>query len=60
MAAHRDQLVGYRRVLFIGNPDAPVTFVEFFDYQCPFCKPMAYDLTKITAEDPDVKIVFKE
>jgi len=23
---------------FIGNPNAPVTIAEWFDYQCPFCK----------------------
>lgn len=55
-----DQLVNSRRDPFIGNPDASVTVVEFFDYQCPYCKRMAQDLAEIAAEDPDVKIVFKE
>ncbi len=60
IAAHMDQLVNTRRDPFIGNPDASVTVVEFFDYQCPYCKRMAQDLAKIAAEDPDVKIIFKE
>jgi protein-disulfide isomerase len=55
-----EQLVNSRRDPFIGNPDASVTVVEFFDYQCPYCKRMAQDLAKIAAEDPDVKIIFKE
>ena len=60
IAANMDQLVNARRDPFIGNPDASVTVVEFFDYQCPYCKRMAQDLAKIAAEDPDVKIIFKE
>jgi protein-disulfide isomerase len=60
ISAHMEQLVGSRRDPFIGNPNASVTIVEFFDYQCPFCKRMAQDLAKIAAEDPDVKIIFKE
>jgi len=60
IAANMEQLVGSRRDPFIGNPDASVTIVEFFDYQCPYCKRMAQDLAKIAAEDPDVKIIFKE
>jgi len=60
IAANMEQLVNSRRDPFIGNPDASVTVVEFFDYQCPYCKRMAQDLAKIAAEDPDVKIIFKE
>lgn len=60
IAANMDQLVNSRRDPFIGNPDASVTVVEFFDYQCPYCKRMAQDLVKIAAEDPDVKVIFKE
>ena len=60
IAANMEQLVNSRVDPFIGNPDASVTVVEFFDYQCPYCKRMAEDLAKIAAEDPDVKIIFKE
>ncbi|MDA0786790.1 MAG: DsbA family protein [Proteobacteria bacterium] len=60
IAANREQLFNTRHDPFIGNPDASVTIVEFFDYQCPYCKQMAQDLVDIAAEDPDVKIVFKE
>lgn len=60
ITANMDQLVNSRRDPFIGNPDASVTVVEFFDYQCPYCKRMAQDLAKIASEDPDVKIIFKE
>ncbi|MEK9831531.1 MAG: DsbA family protein [Rhodospirillaceae bacterium] len=60
IAAHADQLVSSRRDPFIGNPDASVTVVEFFDYQCPYCKRVAEDLAVLAAEDSDVRIVFKE
>lgn len=44
----------------IGNPNGDVTVVEFFDYNCGYCRKTFADLIKLTEEDPDVRIVFKE
>lgn len=60
LAANVDRLVNSRGDPAIGNPEASVTVVEFFDYQCPYCKRMAQDLADLAAEDPDLRIVFKE
>ena len=60
LASSMDRLVNNRRDPSIGNPNASVTVVEFFDYQCPYCKRMAQDLVDLAAEDPDLRIVFKE
>jgi len=43
-----------------GNPRGDVTVVEFFDYQCGHCKRMASLLKQLTAEDPQVRIAYKE
>lgn len=44
----------------IGNPDADVTVVEFFDYNCGYCKRALPDIQKIAADDPNVRFVFME
>lgn len=44
----------------IGNPDADVTVVEFFDYNCGYCKRALPDIQKISEADPNVRFVFKE
>jgi protein-disulfide isomerase len=43
-----------------GNLEGDVTVVEFFDYQCPYCKAVAPSLTKAVAADGKVRIVYKE
>ncbi|MFD0987586.1 DsbA family protein [Methyloligella solikamskensis] len=43
-----------------GNPDGDVTVVEFFDYNCGFCKRALPDVVKLTEEDDTVRVVFKE
>jgi protein-disulfide isomerase len=44
-----------------GNPAAPITIVEFSDYQCPFCSRVNPTLAKIRETYGDrVKIVFKD
>ena len=44
----------------IGNPDGDVTVVEFFDYNCGYCKRALPDIQKIAESDPNVRFVFKE
>jgi len=43
-----------------GNPDAPVTIVEFSDFQCPFCSRVQPTLEQIfDAYGDEVKLVFR-
>jgi len=44
----------------IGNPKADLSIVEWFDYQCPYCKKMNPDLLKVVQEDGHVRLVFKD
>jgi protein-disulfide isomerase len=43
-----------------GNPDGDVTMVEFFDYNCPYCRQVAPVLVDAEADDPELRIVYKE
>jgi len=43
-----------------GNPDGDVTIVEFFDYNCGFCKRAMEDMDTVIAADPNVRFVLKE
>jgi protein-disulfide isomerase len=44
-----------------GNPDAPVTIVEFSDFHCPFCKRVQPSLTELlTRYDGKVRLVFRD
>ena len=44
----------------LGNPAGDVTIVEFFDYQCPFCKRGHDDLIAAVAADGDIRLVMKD
>lgn len=43
-----------------GNPDGDVTVVEFFDYNCPYCRRVTPVLNELKQQDANVRIVFKE
>jgi len=43
-----------------GNPDGKVTMVEFFDYNCSFCKRAMNDVLKLMETDKDLRMVMKE
>ncbi len=43
-----------------GNPKGDVTLVEYFDYACGFCRASVADVDKLVANDPQVRVVFKE
>jgi protein-disulfide isomerase len=42
-----------------GDPGAPVTIVEFSDFQCPHCKHLQPVLERILEDYPQVKLYFK-
>ena len=44
----------------VGNPQGKVTIVEFYDYNCGFCKRAMEDMQALTKEDPDLRFVLKE
>ena len=43
-----------------GAADADVTLVEFFDYSCGYCRAANPDVEKLLAEDPKLKVVYRE
>jgi len=44
----------------VGNPQGDVTVVEFFDYNCGYCKRGFSELSKVIEADPKIKVVMKE
>ncbi|NLS18651.1 DsbA family protein [Rhizobium sp. P40RR-XXII] len=44
----------------LGNPHGDVTIVEFFDYQCPYCKKSYRDVESVVAEDGNVRLIMKD
>jgi protein-disulfide isomerase len=44
----------------IGNPKATATLVEFFDYNCHFCKGALLDVTRLIKDDSKLKLVLKD
>ncbi|NTA84797.1 DsbA family protein [Agrobacterium tumefaciens] len=44
----------------LGNPKGDVTVVEFFDYQCPYCKKIHPTIEKVVREDGNVRLVLKD
>lgn len=44
----------------VGNPNGDVTVVEFFDFNCGFCKRGLADIQKLLDTDKNVRVVIKE
>ena len=66
--AHREQLIGQNagelfhapNGVVVGNPDGKVTLVEFFDYNCGYCRRTLGDITKLMKTEPELRIVLKD
>ena len=44
----------------LGNPDGDVTMVEYFDYQCGYCKQTHPDVMRVVEEDGNVRLIMKD
>lgn len=45
---------------FMGNPQASVSLVEFYDTRCPYCRAMRPEFAELIKRDPDVRVIFKD
>src|SRR5882757_4402485 len=60
VAANADKIFNSPRGVVLGNKDGDVTFVEFFDYNCGYCKRAMADMLDLMKTDPKLKVVLKE
>lgn len=60
MAAHKELLERHPMTPVSGNPDGDITLIEFFDYNCEFCKRAFSYMRDIEAADPNLRVAWKE
>jgi protein-disulfide isomerase len=48
------------RGVVVGNPKGDVVLVEFFDYNCGYCRRAMVDMLDLIKSDPMLKVVLKE
>ncbi|WP_407146477.1 DsbA family protein [Bradyrhizobium sp. ORS 86] len=60
VAKNADTIFNSPRGVTLGNKDGDVTFVEFFDYNCGYCKRAMADMLDLMKSDPKLKVVLKE
>lgn len=56
----RDAILRDADIPSLGNADGDLTIVEYFDYQCPYCKKTAPLLARIAKEDGKIRLVAKD
>ena len=60
VSQNADKIFNSPRGVTLGNKDGDVTFVEFFDYNCGYCKRAMADMLELMKADPKLKVVLKE
>jgi protein-disulfide isomerase len=44
----------------IGDPGGKITLIEFFDYNCGYCKRALSDLARLMKDNPDLRVVLRD
>ncbi len=60
LASYQTEIYEEAGDVVLGNPDGDVTLVEFFDYNCAFCRRAMPDMAKLLEEDTNLRIILKE
>jgi len=60
IAKNAETIFNSPRGVTVGNKDGDVNFVEFFDYNCGYCKRAMTDMIELMKSDPKLKVVLKE
>ena len=56
----RDAVLRDPEIPALGNPQGDLTVVEYFDYQCPFCKKLAPEIAQVIRDDGKIRLVLKD
>jgi protein-disulfide isomerase len=56
----RQTLLNAPHSFVVGNPSGDVTLVEFFDYNCGYCKQALADVRTLLKADPNLRVVLKD
>ena len=57
---NREEIYNSKNQVVLGNPNGDVTLVEFFDYNCGYCRKAEPDIAQLLKEDSKLKIVLKQ
>lgn len=60
LAGERETLEREPNAPVLGNPEGDVTVVEFFDYNCPYCRRVKPEIEALLEADPNVRLVYRE
>ena len=60
VAENKEALFSSPHDIALGNPDGDVTIVEFFDYNCGYCKRALSDMDALLEKDKNIRFVLKE
>lgn len=60
VAENAKDLYRHPNAAVAGNPNGDITVVEFFDYNCGYCKRALGDIAKLIEQDKNIRVVFAE
>ena len=60
LASLSKDLIKAENGVVLGNPKGDVTLVEFFDYNCGYCKKALTDLQKLIDSDKNLRIIIRD
>jgi protein-disulfide isomerase len=60
VSSNAETIFNSNRQVVLGNTKGDVTLVEFFDYNCGFCKRAMADMLELLKDDPKLRVVLKE
>lgn len=60
LASNREAIETPFAGAWAGAEQADVVLVEFFDFNCPFCRQSAPDVERLLSEDKGLKVVFRD
>ncbi len=57
---YRSELFDVSDTALLGNPKGDITIVEFFDYNCSYCKVAAQNIRKLIKDDGNIRFIPRE